>query len=83
VHLSESRETSVSVGKRYGFPVTLEVKAQDMHNAGIKFYQADNGVWLTDSVPADYLVEPTVLSAGKKQNNKSKDPHDIGEPGRK
>lgn len=56
VHLSESRETALSVGKRYGSPVILEVKALDMYNAGIKFYQADNGVWLTDNVPREFLV---------------------------
>lgn len=57
VHLSESRETALSVGKRYGYPVILEVKALDMYNEGIKFYQADNGVWLTDNVPREFLVE--------------------------
>jgi putative RNA 2'-phosphotransferase len=57
VHLSESRETAESVGKRYGSPVILQLKAQDMYNAGIKFYQADNGVWLTDNVPREFLVE--------------------------
>ena len=35
----------------------LEVKALDMYNEGIKFYQADNGVWLTDNVPREFLVE--------------------------
>lgn len=83
VHLSESRETAVSVGKRYGFPVILEVKAQDMHSEGAKFYQADNGVWLVDSVPAKFLVEPTTPRAGIKQNNDSQDLGISGEHGYK
>ncbi|WP_408601974.1 RNA 2'-phosphotransferase [Pseudomonas sp. PLMAX] len=58
VHLSESRETAESVGKRYGSPVILELKADAMYSAGIKFYQADNGVWLTDAVPCEFLMEP-------------------------
>lgn len=58
VHLSESRETAESVGKRYGSPVILELMADAMYSAGIKFYQADNGVWLTESVPCEFLMEP-------------------------
>lgn len=56
VHLSENRETAVEVGRRYGVPAILTVKAQAMHMQGFKFYQADNGVWLTDSVPAVYIA---------------------------
>lgn len=67
VHLSELRETAVSVGQRYGFAVVLEVKALDMYNEGAKFYQADNGVWLTDSVPTKFLVEPAPISIPKSQ----------------
>jgi putative RNA 2'-phosphotransferase len=83
VHLSESRQTATSVGKRYGFPVTLEVNAQDMHSEGAKFYQADNGVWLTDSVPTKYLVEP-VPEMGEAQRKLFHDGINLlGEPGRK
>jgi putative RNA 2'-phosphotransferase len=74
VHLSESRETAVSVGKRYGEPVVLEVKAQEMHSQGVKFYQADNGVWLTDSVPTEFLVEPTSMIAANRKNEELKSP---------
>ncbi|MNJ01565.1 RNA 2'-phosphotransferase [compost metagenome] len=71
------------MGKRYGFPVTLEVKALDMHNEGAKFYQADNGVWLTDSVPSKYLVEP-VPELSEDQRKFFYEGIDIlGEPGRK
>ncbi|MBB4377902.1 RNA:NAD 2'-phosphotransferase (TPT1/KptA family) [Bradyrhizobium sp. SBR1B] len=26
-----------------------------MHAKGLKFYRADNGVWLTDHVPPEFL----------------------------
>lgn len=55
VHLSEDRETAVSVGQRYGKPVVLKIKALAMQQQGFKFFQADNGVWLTNNVPADQL----------------------------
>lgn len=56
VHLSPDRETAIVVGQRRGKPVILVVRAKDMHDAGYAFYLSDNGVWLTDSVPADYIT---------------------------
>jgi putative RNA 2'-phosphotransferase len=35
--------------------VILAVDAAGMHAAGLAFYRAANGVWLTDAVPPDYL----------------------------
>ena len=55
VHLSADPETARKVGQRHGKPVVLRVRAGDMHRDGAYFYQADNGVWLTDNVPAVYL----------------------------
>ncbi|WMD20010.1 RNA 2'-phosphotransferase [Achromobacter seleniivolatilans] len=55
VHLSDNRTTAESVGQRYGVPVILTVDASRMHEQGFKFYQADNGVWLTDHVPQAFL----------------------------
>ena len=54
-HLSVDTETALSVGKRYGETVLLEVKALQMHNDGYKFYISSNGVYLVDSVPVEYL----------------------------
>ena len=36
-------------------PIILTVDAAAMHAAGHAFYQAANGVWLTDHVPPGYL----------------------------
>lgn len=55
VHLSGDQQTAFKVGTRHGAPVILIVAAGDMHRAGYAFYRADNGVWLTDHVPAEYL----------------------------
>ena len=51
VHLSQDEATAVQVGARHGMPVVLTVQAARMHAHGFKFYQADNGVWLTEHVP--------------------------------
>jgi putative RNA 2'-phosphotransferase len=55
VHLSADVATARNVGARHGRPVIFTVAAGQMHQAGRLFYQADNGVWLTDEVPAAYL----------------------------
>lgn len=55
VHLSADVATARTVGQRHGRLVMFEVAAGQMHRDGRLFYQADNGVWLTDEVPVDYL----------------------------
>jgi putative RNA 2'-phosphotransferase len=61
VHLSADHDTAVNVGQRHGKPVVLTVKSGAMHSTGHLFYQADNGVWLTDHVPPVYLVIPNAV----------------------
>ena len=51
VHLTADRETALESGKRYGKPVLLRVDARAMHAARHTFFLAENGVWLTKSVP--------------------------------
>jgi putative RNA 2'-phosphotransferase len=55
VHLSADRETAVRVGQRRGRPVVLEVEAGRMNNDGHRFYRSENGVWLTEVVPPEFL----------------------------
>ncbi|WP_374597485.1 RNA 2'-phosphotransferase [Brevundimonas sp.] len=57
VHLSADTETAARVGQRHGSPVVLSVAADQMHRDGIPFFQADNGVWLADAVPPQYLSQ--------------------------
>lgn len=55
VHLSADEVTAHSVGQRHGKPAILKVEALRMHTKGFKFFLADNGVWLTDQVPPEFL----------------------------
>ena len=55
VHLSADVATAETVGRRHGKLVLLVVRAQEMQAAGYAFYQSDNGVWLTEAVPPQYL----------------------------
>jgi putative RNA 2'-phosphotransferase len=55
VHLSPDTETALTVGRRHGKPVILRVDAEAMARDGHVFHRADNGVWLTRSVPTRYL----------------------------
>ena len=56
VHLSQDIETARGVGQRYGKVVVLQIDAQAMQARGCTFYQAENGVWLTDQVPAGFIT---------------------------
>jgi len=56
VHLSGDEATAVAVGVRHGKPVVLKINASDMHQQGYAFHQADNGVWLTRAVPAEFIA---------------------------
>ncbi|WP_035819284.1 RNA 2'-phosphotransferase [Janthinobacterium sp. RA13] len=58
VHLSSSRETAVAVGARHGKPVVLTVDVAAMRAQGHAFYVSDNGVWLTQAVPAAFIGFP-------------------------
>ncbi|MGW0602423.1 RNA 2'-phosphotransferase [Streptomyces sp. NPDC002640] len=55
VHLSADRETATRVGARRGRPLVLTVDAGAMHRDGHVFHLSANGVWLTASVPPEYL----------------------------
>lgn len=57
VHLSEALETARSVGARHGKPVLLEIDAARMAQVGHVFWRTDNGVWLTEAVPPEYIRE--------------------------
>jgi putative RNA 2'-phosphotransferase len=55
VHLSQEQATAVNVGQRHGLPVVLIVDAAQMQQQGHEFYQAENGVWLTEKVPVKFI----------------------------
>lgn len=55
VHLSADKETALASAQRHGLPYLFVVAAAEMHRDGHSFYFADNKVWLTHHVPAQYL----------------------------
>ena len=55
VHLSPDEQTATAVGRRHGKPVVLRVRAGAMHRAGHMFCLSENGVWLTDNVPIQFI----------------------------
>lgn len=58
VHLSNDSATATNVGSRRGKPIVLEINARAMSADGYAFYLSDNGVWLTDHVPPEYIIFP-------------------------
>lgn len=55
VHLSKDFATAKTVGARHGQPVVLLIDSQRMQEDGYKFYLSENGVYLTESVPLEYI----------------------------
>jgi putative RNA 2'-phosphotransferase len=56
VHLSSDVLTAARVGSRHGKPIVLQIKSGQMYLDGYGFYLSENGVWLTDHVPPEYLI---------------------------
>ncbi|HEY1547557.1 MAG TPA: RNA 2'-phosphotransferase, partial [Kofleriaceae bacterium] len=71
VHMSAGVETATAVGGRRGRPVVLIVDAAKMLADGHAFLCSQNGVWLVDHVPAQYLAVhaesrgPTKAASGR------------------
>ncbi len=56
VHLSKDTETAIKVGQRRDKQcIIFEIDTQKMLEEGHLFYVSENGVWLTDFVPAKFL----------------------------
>lgn len=62
VHMSAELVTAQQVGGRRGKPVILEIMSREMFTAGYEFFLSENEVWLTDSVPAKFIVFPDSVS---------------------
>jgi putative RNA 2'-phosphotransferase len=56
VHLSENFEIAISVGKRRdNNPVILLIDSKKAWNSGIKFYIGNEKIWLSDSIPKNFI----------------------------
>lgn len=60
VHLSPDIKTASKVGLRRGRPVILVIDSQRMWKDGFEFYCSENGIWLTETVPPEYLTDNPV-----------------------
>lgn len=55
VHLSADVDTASKVGTRHGKLALLVIDADTMHRDGYQFFLSQNGVWLTEKVPPQYI----------------------------
>lgn len=62
VHLSADVDTATKVGQRHGKPAILIVNAEAMSAQGHQFFLSENGVWLTDHVPVEFIEFPNSSS---------------------
>lgn len=58
VHLSADVKTAEIVGNRRGKALVLEILSGQMQADGYEFFLSANGVWLTDTVPPQYISQP-------------------------
>ena len=56
VHLHADRTVAVAIGRRQGDVALLSIDAAAMHQRGHAFYVTANDVWLTESVPPDFIT---------------------------
>jgi putative RNA 2'-phosphotransferase len=66
VHLSAEAKSALKVGQRYGKPVLLIIRAGDMHRSGHIFRCSENGVWLVQSVPPEFIDFSQLESLAKR-----------------
>lgn len=57
VHLSESIDEALKVGKRYDEkPILLMIQAQKAYFDGIMFYKSHDGIWLSENILPEYIL---------------------------
>ena len=55
VHLCGDIRSAHEIGRKHRKPVILEIAARLMESHRFQFFKSEDGVWLTESVPPDYL----------------------------
>lgn len=55
VHLSETVEEAIQVGKRHGEPVVLAIDSKRVIRNGGRFCRVPQGIWLTGDIPTKCL----------------------------
>jgi putative RNA 2'-phosphotransferase len=59
VHLSPDEQTAGEVGRRHGVPIVFTIQSRLMHENGFKLYPTDSGIWLTETVPPEFIIFPS------------------------
>jgi putative RNA 2'-phosphotransferase len=79
VHLSADLPTAKKVGSRRGAPLILTVRAGEMAAVGLLFYRSENGVWLTDHVPPQFIEFPGDFPGGQppRRKREAREPGDL------
>ncbi len=58
VHLSIDIKSANEVGlRRTKEPTILKILARKANSAGVDFYREKNGIWLSDPIPAEFIVK--------------------------
>lgn len=56
VHLSSTKETALAAGRRRDEnPPLLEIRALDAWKAGVRFYEGNEDIIMSDPIPAEYI----------------------------
>lgn len=59
VHLSRDTDMAAVVAKRRGKDIViLPIRAREAASSGLAFYEENNGVWLADEVPVEWIELP-------------------------
>lgn len=61
VHLSETIEDAIKVGKRHGEPVVLAIDTQKVIDDGGCFYRIPNGIWLAEDIKPQYIIKKAII----------------------
>ena len=56
VHLFSNIKTAVNVGGRHGESLVLTIDTEAMRKKGYKFYLSDNGIWLSNNIPSEFIT---------------------------
>lgn len=66
VHLSDTKEMALEVGKRHGKPFLIEIDTEELIENGWVFFKTEQNVWLTLNIPVQFLYfEPWEFNVSK------------------
>ena len=55
VFLTEDRISARRFGQRHGNPIVMTIDCTRMFRDGFDFYKDENGIWMTEYVPPEYI----------------------------